>query len=118
MDQRSSIPTITRITSAQKYTGLSSFMARHEMTNPLGIPTQRRTFRESDPEPKTIGDLTPDDFGKRLVIRSRDFLGTVYGSLLGIKAHGSLVNFTTISLWQKKELTFRNDTEVVVLDFS
>lgn len=115
MEARSSTPTITRITSAQKYTGLNSFTARHDLTAGP-IPVQRRPFRADDPPPKEIGELGPADLGKRVVIRSRDFLGTIYGTLLGVHAHGSLVHFTTVQLWQKRELTFRDDTEIVVLD--
>lgn len=116
MAQRSSTPTVVRITSAQKYTAQSSFTARHDLTTG-SIPTQRKPFRLTDPDPTEIGKLGPDTIGKRIVIRSRDFLGTVYGTLVGVNPHGNLVHFTSIQLMNKKELTFRNDTEVVVLDF-
>lgn len=117
MAPRSSTPTVVRITSAEKSTALSSFMAKYETTEPpVRVLPRRRKFRETDPQAKKIADLSPDDFGKRIVIRSGDFLGTVYGTILSVHAHRNLVHFTTVQLWQKKELTFRNDTEVVVLD--
>lgn len=78
--------------------------------------TVSRNWRVDDPEPTTVGELGPDEIGARIVIRSRDFLGTVYGTLLGVEAHSGFVNFTTVHMWKKKELTFRNDTEVIVLD--
>lgn len=114
MDLKSSTPTTLRITSAQKYVAQSSFTERTDCSTP--IPTPRRAFRETDPPAKTIGDLAPEDYNKRVVIRSGDFLGTVYGTLLSAKAHPSLRQFTIVQLWQKKELTFRNDMETLVLD--
>lgn len=115
MALKSSTQTVVRITSAQKYTERNSFTARHDGST--GIPVPRRPFRDSDPEPKTVGELGPDDIGKRIVIRSGDFLGTVYGTLLGVHPHARLVNFTAVQLIHKRELTFRNDTDAVVLDF-
>lgn len=115
MDPRSSTPTIVRITSAQKFTARRSFMERHDGST--GIPVPRMPWRRSDPPPITVGDLTPDEVGKRVVIRSGDFLGTVYGTIIGVNPHRNLVKFTTIQLYGKKELTFRNDTEALVVDF-
>lgn len=117
MDLKSSTPTLIRITSARKYTELSSFTARHDLTHKSGIPTPRQPWRQSDPPPTQIGKLTPEDVGKRIVIRSGDFLGTVYGTLLAVYPHKSLVHFTCVQLYGKKELTFRNDTETLVVDF-
>lgn len=114
MGPSSSTPTIIRITSATKFTERRSFTDRMDLSG--DVPTPRRPFRQTDPDPKLIDELGPEDFGKRIVIRSGDFLGTIYGTLLGVHAHRNLVAFTTIQLWQKKELTLRNDTEVVVLD--
>lgn len=113
MEARSSTATVVRVTSAQKYAGLSSFTETHSP----GVPRPRKSFRASDPDPKVVMELTPDDVGKRIVIRSGDFLGSIYGTLLGVNAHKSLVHFTSIQLYGKKELTFRDDTEVLVLDF-
>lgn len=79
------------------------------------IPTQR-DWRKEDPPSTTVGDLSPEDFGGRVVIRSGDFLGTVIGLLLDAHAHPSLVKFTTVHLLGKKPLTFRNDLEVIVVD--
>jgi hypothetical protein len=87
------------------------------MTMPLSerqIPTQR--WRETDPAPTTLGELTPDDYYKRVVLRTKDFIGTVYGTLLHTAPHTGFQNFTTIQLWNKRELTLRNDTECLVLD--
>jgi hypothetical protein len=117
MALKSSTPTVVRITSAQKFTAPNSFTDRHDLTIHPRLPVQRKTFRENDPDPKLVGELGPDEIGKRVVIRSGSFLGTVYGTLLGVHPHGNLVHFTSIQLIHKKELTFRNDTEVVVLDF-
>lgn len=118
----STLPT-TRITSAEKFTGPSSFGRRepanietHDFTHPDGIPIPRRTWRKEDPPATTVGELSPDDFGCRVVIRSGEFLGTVYGTLLGVRPHANMRHFTTIQLYGKKELTFRNDWEVIVLD--
>lgn len=116
MGQKSSTLTTTRITSAQKFTGPSSFMARHDLTALDGKLTQRRAFRETDPPAKTVSELAPDDIGHRVVIRSGDFLGTVYGTLLAVHPHDSLTRFTCVQLYAKKLLTFRDDMEVVVLD--
>lgn len=116
MDLKSSTPTTIRVTSAQKFAARGSFSERNELTALNGIPTPRRAFRETDPPSKTIGELTPEDYNKRLVIRSGDFLGTVYGTLLSAAAHPNLRQFTIVQLWQKKELTFRNDMEALVLD--
>lgn len=115
MALKSSTPTVVRITSAQKYTGQSSFMETHDTTGPF--PVRRKSFRIDDPESVKVSDLGPDDVGKRIVIRSKEFVGTVYGTLIGVHPHGNLVHFTTVQLFGKKELTFRNDTEAVILDF-
>lgn len=132
MEQRCSTQTITRITSVQKYTGRNTFGQEselpkaqsrqridetHDMTHPDGVPIPRRRWRDDDPEPTNIGLLSPEDLGKRIVIRSGDFLGTVYGTLLGVTPHPNLLHFTSVQLYGKKELTFRSDTEVIVLDF-
>jgi hypothetical protein len=83
----------------------------------ISIPIQRnRRWRENDPPEKTIADLTPEDFGRRVVIRSGDFLGTVCGTLLLVHPHPTLVAFTCVQLYGKKLLTFRNDMEVIVVD--
>lgn len=79
------------------------------------IPTQRG-WRKEDPPTTTVGELGPDDFGGRVVIRSGDFLGTVIGTLLDVQPHPSLVCFTTVRLLGKKSLTFRDDIEVIVVD--
>lgn len=81
----------------------------------LVIPAQR-DWRKEDPPASTVGELGPDDFGGRVVIRSGNFLGTVIGTLLDVNAHPSLVHFTTVQLLGKKPLTFRNDMEVIVVD--
>jgi hypothetical protein len=93
-------------------------IAVHErdFSGPSPIPVPRKTWRVDDPPAKTVADLVPEDIGKRIVIRSGDFLGTVYGTLLGICPHPSLVAFTGVQLYGKKELTFRNDMEALVLD--
>lgn len=93
-------------------------IAVHERdySGPGPIPVPRRTWRADDPPSKTVADLAPEDFGKRVVIRSGDFLGTVYGTLLGVNPHLSLTAFTTVQLYGKKELTFRNDMEALVVD--
>lgn len=82
----------------------------------ISIPVQRRGWREDDPPAKTIADLTPEDFGYRVVIRSGDFLGTVCGTLLLVYPHPSLVAFTCVQLFGKNLLTFRSDMEVIVVD--
>lgn len=116
MDRRkSSTPTVLRITSAQKYAGrTSSLVERQDLT--AKVPLPRRSFRATDPPATTVGGLTPDDVGCRVVIRSGDFLGTVYGTLLDVHPHENLVRFTCVQLYGKKLLTFRNDMEAVVLD--
>lgn len=117
MDLKSSTPTIIRITSAQKYTARRSFTDRNDLTAVPGIPVPRQPWRITDPPPITVAELSPDEVGKRIVIRSGDFLGTVYGTLVGVNPHRNLVAFTTIQLHGKRELTFRNDTEALVVDF-
>lgn len=72
-------------------------------------------WRETDPPATTVGELSPDDVGKRVVIRSGDFLGTVYGTLLAVSPHSNLVSFTCVQLYGKKALTFRNDLEALVV---
>lgn len=79
------------------------------------IPVQR-SWREEDPPTTTVGELSPDDCGGRVVIRSKEFLGTVCGTLLDVHPHPSLVHFTSIQLLGKKILTFRNDIEAIVVD--
>lgn len=79
------------------------------------IPTPRN-WRKEDPPSTTVAELGPDDFGNRVVIRSGEFLGTVYGTLLDVQAHPSLVHFTSVQLYGKKLLTFRDDTEVIVVN--
>lgn len=78
---------------------------------------RRRNWRETDPPSTTVDQLSPDDFGKRVVIRSGNFLGTVYGTLLDVHPHPTLSSrFTCVMLYGKRLLTFRNNMEVVVLD--
>lgn len=117
MGPNSSTRTQRRTTSVRRIAERRSstlLAQRLSQPNVLTIPAQRH-WRADDPDPTTIGELTPDQFGKRIVIRSGDFLGTVYGTLLGVAPH-VLVHFTTVQLYAKKELTFRNDMEVLVLD--
>lgn len=104
--------TASRSTSAL----LAIAVLERDFSGPSPIPVPRRTWRTDDPPAKTVADLVPEDFGKRVVIRSGDFLGTVYGTLLGVYPHPSLVAFTTVQLYGKKELTFRNDMETLVVD--
>lgn len=73
-------------------------------------------WRQDDPPATIVADLKPEDFGARVVIRSGDFLGTVYGTLLGVSPHPTLVAFTCVQLYGKKLLTFRNDLEAIVVD--
>lgn len=73
-------------------------------------------WRKTDPEPKEVCELTPEDFGARVVIRSGEFLGTVCGTLMDVYAHSALVHFTCVQLSGKKLLTFRNDIEVIVME--
>jgi hypothetical protein len=78
-------------------------------------PHPRRLFRDSDGPSITVGELSEAHIGHRLVIRSGDFLGTVMGTLADV--HGSrMLHFTTVQLEGKKEITFRNDTPVLVLN--
>lgn len=63
-----------------------------------------------------VADLGPDHFGQRVVIRSRDFLGTVCGILLYAYPHPTLINFTCVKLVGKSILTFRSDVETLVVE--
>lgn len=74
-----------------------------------------RNWRKNDPPRKTVDDLDPGDFHKRVVIRSGEFIGTVCGVLLDTHPHPSLVHFTCVQLYGNKLLTFRDDVEVIVL---
>lgn len=113
MGPNSSTRINTRSTSAPRIVERRS--SSRDRSTPTPRPTTRQ-WRIDDPEPETVGSLTPDQIGARIVIRSRDFLGTVYGTLIGVHPHPGFMHFTTVQLWKKKELTFRNDTEVLVLN--
>lgn len=76
-----------------------------------------RSWRQHDPDPTVVSQLNPDQFGKRVVIRSHDVVGTVYGTLLESAPHDSMPDFTVIHLFQQTPYLLRNDTEVIVLDF-
>lgn len=88
-------------------------MQTMDKRKPIGF----RQWREDDPPETTVGELGPDDLYRRVVIRSKDFLGTIYGTLVGVHAHPHLVHFTCIQIHGKKELTLRDDVEAIVLDF-
>lgn len=74
-------------------------------------------WRFDDPPAKTVGELGPEDLRHRVVIRTKEFMGTIYGTLVGVHTHPALVHFTCVQVHGKKELVIRDDTEVVVLDF-
>lgn len=76
-----------------------------------------RTWREDDPSPTTVDLLSPDQFGKRVVIRSQQVAGTIYGTLLESSPHETMIDFTVIHLYQQTPYLLRNDTEAIVLDF-
>lgn len=78
------------------------------------IPTE--AWRQGDPPATMVGELSPNDLGGRVVIRTGDFLGTVYGTLIGIEPHPSLVAFSCVQLQGKRLLTLRNDLETIVVD--
>lgn len=106
----------TTITASRSPSALLAIAVQEKDYTVGPIPVPRRTWRVDDPPAKTVADLGPEDFGKRVVIRSGDFLGTVYGTLLWTERHAALVHFTTVQLYGKKELTFRNDMETLVID--
>lgn len=106
----------TTISAHSAHAFLALAVHERDFSGPGTIPLPRRVWREDDPPAKTVGDLAPGDFGKRVVIRSGDFLGTVYGTLLTVNPHTSLRAFTTVQLYGKKELTFRNDMEALVVN--
>jgi hypothetical protein len=89
-------------------------LAREDLST--GIPVQRNKFRANDPAPTTISKLSSGDYGRRVVIRTGEFLGTVCGVLLEAHPHSSLRQFICVQLREKKELTLRGDMEVIVLD--
>lgn len=101
--------------AGQTITVRRSAAIRHLLSRNGFIPTQRN-WRKHDPPDTTVGQLGPDDFHKRVVIRSGEFLGTVYGTLLDVQPHPNLVHFTTVQLYGKKLLTFRDDMEAIVVD--
>lgn len=115
MGPKPSTLTGTRTSSARRIVERRSTSPARSTITARAAQTPR-VWRIEDPEPTTVGELTPEQIGARIVIRSRDFLGTVYGTLLGVQAHPGFTHFTTVQLWKKKELTFRNDTEVLVLN--
>lgn len=61
-----------------------------------------------------VDDLSPDQFGKRVVIRSAN--GSVCGVLLYTHPHPSLIHFTCVKLVGKIVLTFRSDLDTVVVE--
>lgn len=73
-------------------------------------------WRKEDPPATTVGELSPEDLGGRIVIRTGDFIGTVYGTLLAAFPHPTLVHFSCVQVQGKKLLTLRNDTEAIVVD--
>jgi hypothetical protein len=92
-----------------------SYSEEYELTDPSGIPQLRPLFRQSDPPSTTVGGLSPEMKGCRVVIRSKKFLGTVCGVVENVSPHPTLSRFTTVRLSGKLPLTFRNDTECLVI---
>lgn len=111
-----STPTSTRIISARRTAERrsSSGPGRSAAREVIRIKPTTRRWRADDPPAKTIGTLGSDDIGKRVVIRSGNFIGTVYGTLLEVREH-VMVHFTTVILAGRKPLTLRNDIETLVL---
>jgi hypothetical protein len=60
--------------------------------------------------------LGPDEIGKRVVIRSGDFLGTLCGVLVGVSPHISLGNFTNVQFSMGRPVALRDDMETLLLD--
>jgi hypothetical protein len=75
----------------------------------------RGGWRHDDPPATTVGKLNPDCFGRRIVIRSGDFLGTLCGILVGASAHPSLSGFSNVLLHGQRKITLRDDTEALLL---
>lgn len=89
--------------------GLSAMICQR-----TGSPERR--WRADDPPHITVAELAPEHYGKRVVIRAKDFLGSITGVLVSTRRHPVLTRFTIVSLQGHKALTLRGDLETIVVD--
>jgi hypothetical protein len=73
-------------------------------------------WRRDDPPSVGLAQLTPDDFGKRVIIRSEHELGTVFGTLWSVSPHPTLSGYLRVQLHNSRPLVLRADLEAVVVD--
>jgi hypothetical protein len=72
-----------------------------------------RNWRKEDPPARTVGELSPEDLGGRVVIRAAS--GTIYGTLFSVSA-SHIPNFSIVQLMGKAPMTVRDDFEAIVVD--
>lgn len=98
------------VTVPRRQTARAMMLAHAMKTAP------RVTMYRQEDSPRRVGDLGPDDFFKRVVIRSKDLAGTIYGTLLDAHSHPTVLGHTLIQMHGKKELILPDDMEAVVLE--
>lgn len=76
--------------------------------------TMVRQWRHDDPPASTVGELSPEDLGGRVVIRTA--VGTLYGTLIGVQPHPSLPGFSLVNIERKPTMALRDEFEAIVVD--
>jgi hypothetical protein len=84
------------------------------MRSQVGSAPSSLRWRLEDPPATTVGELSPDDLGGRVVIRAA--MGTIYGDLVGIRPHPSIPGHSLVGIEGKPVLALRDDFEAIVLD--